>query len=241
MSNEILSEMITKKFDDLFYIEAENRNERVGLHASALIVGDKEFCYREQVLSLFYKRSVEYINPFVKRIFLNGWSVHEKWQSLFEQGGIAEHVERTRGSKQLRIFFTPDAIVRLFNKRYVVEIKSMSTKQFVMLRKAPPLNAVRQVQFYMHLTGIPNGIILVEDKNTQQFRVFVVEYDAGVAWEFVNRLHKIKKYAELFEEDRKIPRKHPKCVSKAVGRVKSCPMREACFGTKREKLKGVKQ
>jgi len=237
VNNEMLNEMIVRKFDELFYFESESRDERIGLHASAIIFGEKEFCYREQVLSLYYKRSKDSIVPFVKRIFLNGWYVHEKWQNLFELGRIAEHIERTRESKHWKIFLTPDAIIRLYNKRFVVEIKSMSTKQFVTLRKTPPAGAVRQCQLYMHLTGIPNGIILIEDKNNQQFRVFTIEYDPGIAWEFINRLYKIKRYADIFESEKKAPKRNPKCITRGVGRAKGCPMREACFGIKREKLK----
>ena len=33
--------------------------ERVGLHASALITGEKEFCVRQQVLSLLYKHNMQ--------------------------------------------------------------------------------------------------------------------------------------------------------------------------------------
>ena len=47
--------------------------ERVGLHASAMIVGDKQFCIRQQVLSLLYKQlQGEQVNADLMRIFEQG-------------------------------------------------------------------------------------------------------------------------------------------------------------------------
>lgn len=52
--------------------------ERVGLHASALIKGDKDFCLREQVLSLVYRQlQGEQISVGLKRIFEQGNAIHE--------------------------------------------------------------------------------------------------------------------------------------------------------------------
>ena len=58
--------------------------ERVGLHASAIIVSDKQFCTRQQVLSLLYKQlQGEQIPIGLKRIFEEGNAIHEKWQRMF--------------------------------------------------------------------------------------------------------------------------------------------------------------
>lgn len=63
---------LEKLFNNMFFIEKNvdeearfvkqvmtrgaETQERVGLHASALIKGDKEFCLRQQVLSLIYRQ-----------------------------------------------------------------------------------------------------------------------------------------------------------------------------------------
>ena len=62
--------------------------ERVGLHASALIVSDRKWCLRQQVLSLIYKQlQGEQLNVGLKRIFEEGNAIHEKWQRLFIRAG----------------------------------------------------------------------------------------------------------------------------------------------------------
>src|SRR5690554_4867812 len=66
-------------------------SDRFGLHASAILAGEKEFCYREQVLSLFYKQAQgENVPIGLKRIFEEGDAIHEKWQRLFIRGGLGK-------------------------------------------------------------------------------------------------------------------------------------------------------
>ena len=66
----------------------QETTERKGLHASAVIKSDNKFCYRQQVLSLFYKQAQgEQVPVGLKRIFEEGNAIHEKWQRLFVRGG----------------------------------------------------------------------------------------------------------------------------------------------------------
>ena len=44
------------KFLKSVMTRGQESQERKGLHASAVIVSDDKFCYRQQVLSLFYKQ-----------------------------------------------------------------------------------------------------------------------------------------------------------------------------------------
>ena len=46
--------IIESRLNKLYYTSTEHEN-RYGLHASAVIASDNEFCYREQLLSLFYE------------------------------------------------------------------------------------------------------------------------------------------------------------------------------------------
>ena len=55
----------------------QESQERKGLHASAIIVSDDKFCYRQQVLSLFYKQlQGEQVPVNLKRIFTEGDAIH---------------------------------------------------------------------------------------------------------------------------------------------------------------------
>ena len=62
--------------------------ERTGLHASAMLVPETQFCVRQQVLSLVYHMRPPKAVPInLMRIFEEGNAVHEKWQRLFIRSG----------------------------------------------------------------------------------------------------------------------------------------------------------
>jgi len=202
--------------------------ERVGLHASAIITSDNEFCYREQVLSLFYKqRQGEQTNIKLKRIFEEGNAIHEKWQRLFIRGGIAmlQDLDRTRNIDKYNLSYTPDAIVKIGKFTYVVEIKSVNTYQFKNMKSHQ--SGKKQLMFYMLLSGINKGFVLAEDKNTQEFKVFVYDYDKEVVLPFIERLEAIQTYKKQFKEEKKIVKRI--CDNSTCKRASKCPMRDACF------------
>ena len=87
--------VLEKCFNNMFFLEKDIDNEtlfvkrvmtrgtesqeRVGLHASALIKGEKDFCLRQQVLSLIYRQlQGEQIPVGLKRIYKEGNTIHEK-------------------------------------------------------------------------------------------------------------------------------------------------------------------
>jgi len=70
-----------------------------------------------------------------------------------------------------------DAIVSLGGKNYVVEIKTVHPYNFDQMYAAPRRDHYLQLQLYLHYFQIPQGIILAENKATQELREFVVELD----------------------------------------------------------------
>ena len=47
-----LSLMLENKLNSLFFVKSKEDEDRKGLHASAIIDSENNFCYREQVLIL---------------------------------------------------------------------------------------------------------------------------------------------------------------------------------------------
>ena len=225
--------LVEQKLNKLFEQNKENREDRVGLHGSEVIKPDEEFCYRKAVLS-FYFKGKEVRHPLnVQRIFLNGNYVHEKWQRLFKQTGVAVAIEQRGESIEWGLLFTPDAAIKLGNKYYVVEIKSVNTIQFKQMKSHP--SGEKQLQLYMHMTGMPNGFVLCEDKNNQEIKVFPFEYDPMKAKPFVERMHKVKLLRDKFEKERKLPVKM--CTSASCKKAQGCPYKNACFNIERIPLK----
>ena len=172
--------------------------ERIGLHASALITGDKDFCVRQQVLSLMYRQlQGEQLPVGLVRIFEQGNAIHEKWQRMFIRAGYSKagDLDVTQFNKKFRISFTPDIICQIpefYDGKMIGEIKSVNTYQFQKMVRHP--SAWKQLQWYMYLTGIHKGFVLSEDKNNQDFKLEVYDFDQSIVDPFIDRAEQIKYY-----------------------------------------------
>jgi len=235
---------IKEHFDKLFYMRENLEEERAGLHCSHIIQGENEFCYRSAVLSLLCKQNQgENLPARLMRIFAAGNSIHEKWQGFFDKLrgkkkkpsmskiGISQVGNEERSfSEDYELFFTPDCkIVTDWNMRkYVLEIKSMSTssyRQAVQTQSHP--KAYKQCQMYMYLTGIRYGMILIEDKNSQDYEILMIVYDPSVILPFISRLYAVQEMKKAYILDGVLPpKKCKKCTSSAA---KQCNMRDACY------------
>lgn len=228
--------------------------ERVGLHASAMLVGDKDFCLRAQVLSLIYKQSQgEQVPVSLMRIFEQGNAIHEKWQRLFIRGGYgtAKDMDFTRFDDDYMLSYTPDIdclIPEFFEGRMIGEIKSVNTYQFQRMTKHP--SAWKQCQWYMHLCikylkkcgtwngkDYTKGFVLNEDKNTQEYKLEVYDYTPALVEPFAFRADEIGyHYDRVFEEHKMVAR--PKdATSPTCKRCADCFMRDACWGVGMGKVK----
>lgn len=217
--------------------------ERVGLHASSLIVSDNDFCARQQVLSLIYKQlQGEQLNVGLLRIFEEGNAIHEKWQRMFLRAGYSEveDLDKTQFNKKYMISFTPDIICNIpefYDGKMVGEIKSVNTFQFQRMITHP--SASKQLQWYMYLTGIKKGFVLCDDKNTQDFKLEVYDFDKEKVEPFIERAEVVKEaYDRVFNDGKMIKRpKFAKYIN--CKKCSKCAMRDACYnvGMGRVKIK----
>lgn len=250
---------IKEKLNELFYLPPkydeelemlkyqydQEEEERVGLHASAITSAGNDFCYREQVLSLFFKRSEQGNHPInLMRIFEEGKSIGTKWQRLFIRGDIGEKedMDVSRMQKDYDLSYTPDGIVVIDNKKYVVEIKSQNTFGFQKQKSHP--SGVKQLKLYMFFEGISRGFVLVEDKDMQDFKVLLVtdvdETDEDIA-NVLFILKRIQKLKKRFVNDKKPPKRLDDCTSSTCKRALKCPLREACWNIGKGRVRFAKK
>ena len=208
--------------------------ERVGLHASAILAGHKEFCMRAQVLSLLYKQlQGEEVSVNLKRIFEEGNAIHEKWQRMFIRAGWskAEDLDFTRFHEEYKMSFTPDiicSIPEMFDGEPMVgEIKSVNTYQFQKMIKHP--SAWKQCQWYMHLTGLKKGFVLCDDKNTQDFKLEVYDYDYDLVAPFIERAEAVMFYYERVLSEGKMVKRPDDATAYDCKRCERCSMKDACW------------
>lgn len=261
---------LEKIFNNMFYmdknIEEETKfvkqvmtrglesQERVGLHASAMLVGDKDFCLRAQVLSLIYKQSQgEQIPVSLMRIFEQGNAIHEKWQRLIIRAGYgkAKDMDFTRMCDEYMLSYTPDVVCLIpefFEGKLIGEIKSVNTYQFQRMTHHP--SAWKQCQWYMHLCikkekkkGTWNGIdytkgfVLNEDKNTQEFKLEVYNYEPTKIEPFAERAETIMYHHDRVFEEHKMVARPADAKSSTCKRCSECFMREACWNIGKGRIK----
>ena len=221
------------KFVNMVMTRGQATQERVGLHASAMLVSDNAFCERSQVLSLLYKQlQGKQTSVGLMRIFEEGNAIHEKWQRLFIRAGWStwDQLDFTQYSHEYMMSYTPDIICRIpeiCDEEMVGEIKSVNTFQFKKMDRHP--SAWKQCQWYMYLKGLRRGFVLSEDKNTQDFKIELYEFDEKLIAPYIDRAEQIVyDYKRLLEKHKMV--KRPKdAKSSNCKRCKECAMRDACW------------
>ena len=241
-NKEVAWSMLVKNKLEHLFLEERKSADRYGLHASAIITSDEEFCYREQILSLFYKMNQGEQLPIKQlKVFAQGNAMHEKWYKLFEATGISVAIERTLFLEKYDLNFTIDAVLNLFNEEVVCDIKSMNT--FIFNKSKGHPSGEKQVMFYLwalsKYTGVPHrrGFVLCDSKNDQEIKIIPVTYSKEKILPYVDRLKNIQEMKKAFLNEKELPNR--KCENSECKRASKCNMRDACWniGKGRVKLK----
>lgn len=267
---ELESELLTQDFRNMYVRWGNSTPARTGIHASAILEKEKNFCLRELVLLNLYGAQAEqgeWQTWDWKRgsVFENGWEIHRKWQTMFRKfgnvvqtpayGGIAyanmpkedfieilPELDLTHFDEERGLYFSPDAIIRFGGQQYIVEIKGIKQESYLELTDDLEQACVacetvhkarEQCNLYMHMLGLSRGIILVENKNTQDFRLWVVEYEPERAFPYIQRIYDVKGSTAIAKmPGGELPLRCCKSINDT--RAKSCPMRKVCFAQSKE-------
>ena len=85
-----------------------------------------------------------------------------------------------------------DAIISDGKDMYVLDIKSMNSMIFKNLEEAKEEN-INQIQLYLHFFKIPKGILLYVNKDTQELKEFLINYNKNIANCLLEELSGFKK------------------------------------------------
>lgn len=232
--------MLVKNRLEKLFIEDRDHENRYGLHASAIIAPEKEFCYREQVLSLFYEMNQgEQLPVKLLKIFAQGNAMHEKWYSLFRRAGIDVAIERSLFIPEYDLSFTIDALLNIMGEEVICDIKSQASMAFKKSKGHP--KGEKQIMFYewalSHYTGVPHkkGFVLVDNKDNQEIKVVPVIYDKEKVRPYIERLKEIQRLKKEFEEEHKVPKRM--CSTCNEKRASQCNVRDACWNIGKGRVK----
>ncbi len=120
----------------------------------------------------------------------HGDVVHSKLKNILYSLGIVKATEIEIPPQEL-ISGRADAIIGMNGKEYVVELKSISSFGFEQLDN-PKDSDMKQLMLYMHYFSIPRGVLVYENKNTQELKEFEVDYDEMLARKILDSFARLK-------------------------------------------------
>lgn len=251
-NTRMVAELFKQELCEMFNQWERSKPLRTGApHASAILQTESDWCLRRQVLLSLYPEEAKHpeVRPWTaleNQRFLNGWYIHEKYQRLFTEHGQVIEVEHSHYDETRYLHFTPDAVVSFGGEVYVVEIKgyraekkddkpdsSSTIWERLDETKNPPKSAWHQCNLYCHLLGIERGLVVVENKNTQEVKVWCIQHDPTLAKPYTDRMYKVKGAVACAAKGQGIPARA--CKSMADDRASKCPVRDFCFSGRLEK------
>jgi hypothetical protein len=105
--------------------------------------------------------------------------------------------------------YTPDGIIVLNGKRYVVEIKSSNKNQFELMQGKGHPKGRKQLKLYMHFENCDRGIVLMDCKDNSNFEVFPViglDKDDPELKKSLDLLEEIQDYKQTALAKKKLPK-----------------------------------
>ncbi|MBI2547029.1 MAG: Dna2/Cas4 domain-containing protein [Candidatus Aenigmarchaeota archaeon] len=186
-------------FDKLIetHLKRERKQKQIGRYYPSEIGG----CIRKVWYSYKYPLEIE---PDKLKIFEIGNILHEFIMQVFKNEKNADSISFLESElpfkmekKDFVISGRLDDIIVLKEdgRKIIIEVKSIRD---VNSASKPNKNHVMQLQFYMHATGIKDGVILYVDKNNLKTRAFEISYDERHSLDILNRF---KALHELLTKD----------------------------------------
>lgn len=133
--------------------------------------------------------------PQLMRVFENGHFVHQRYYKYFAEMGILRAVEIKAIDDDV-FSGTADCIISdKSGVPWVVDVKSCNSWVFMKLEDMKPEHKI-QILFYMYFLRIDQGMVLYENKDNQNIKVFKVIMDN-------NNREMVEKMADEFRELKK--------------------------------------
>ena len=107
------------------------------------------------------------------------------------------------------------------SRKIIIEVKSIKDVRFV---NKPNKHHVMKLQFYMHVTGIKNGILLYVDKTNLKTKAFEIPYDEKHSMDILKRFSSLH---ELLKKD-VLPIDEAKRSKETVWMCNMCEYRAKC-------------
>ena len=177
-----------KELIDKFYLEQQRDKGQTRFYIS-----DAGKCSR-QIFFKFKNVPREPMEARMLRVFEHGEYLHRNIFNILYRLKIGITTEVNIPNKEI-ISGRADAIICVNNENYVLDIKSMNSMVFRKLTE-PKVENVYQLQLYLYYFNIKKGILLYIDKDQQEIKEFVVDYDKNIAQSLIANFTNLKSKIE---------------------------------------------
>jgi hypothetical protein len=217
---------------------------RDGLHVSD-VFHRKFLCWRKMVFLALYKQDSVIHSATLSARFETGNAIHARWQGNVGRAVTNHHIEYQHLETFWRLLFTPDIIAdylwpdALVPEPTIWELKGYNSAEYGRLtRKGKlPVDAILQCTLYMWFTGIHRGLVVVENKDTQAFSVWPVEYNEELVMPLVPTFDHIKADVDAHLENPDVlPDRLAECTAPDAEIPSSCAGCTACFSNPAERI-----
>lgn len=207
---------------DKFYLDQQKNKEQTRFYIS-----DAGKCSRT-VFFKFKNAPREKMDARILRIFDHGEYLHRNIFNILYRLRIGVTTEVSIPAQEI-VSGRADAIVCIDNENYVLDIKSMNSMIFRNLT-APKEENVYQLQLYLHYFNIKKGILFYIDKDRQNIKEFIIDYDPELCQRLLNDFKELK---EKIDSDI-VPQTLPDYPDN--WQCNYCPFRVICDMASREEI-----
>jgi len=129
-------------------------------------------------------------------VFDDGHMHHESVKKMLRRAGfVIQDEEKEFFNEERNLKGKIDGVILHDGKKYLLEIKSVSHFEFARLGWIDEKTYL-QVQLYLWLTGLQEGVVIYKNKNTAHLKDFVVTYDSRKAEEGLKKFKALQEHLE---------------------------------------------
>lgn len=204
------------------------RDRRMTFSASA-----RGACPREQIFRFTSLQPISRFSTSLIAIFHQGTFMHLKWQALLLDAGILHEPEVSCHWVDANLTGTIDGVgivpddheLKAEHEKFGWELKSINSNGYrYVLSGGPKKQHLQQIHAYMLATDLRVWSLCYENKDTQEWKEFVVHYDEKMAQEVLDELQ----YLNDCLEKKELPPVLPEC-REMKGPYKQCPFAHVCL------------
>lgn len=177
-----------KELIDQFYLDNQKNKDQTKFY-----ITDAGKCQRS-VFFKFKNAPREPMDARILRIFERGENIHRSIFNILYRLRLGVVTEIPIPSQEI-VSGRADAILCVGNQNYVLDIKSINSMVFRNMT-APKEENIYQIQLYLHFFNIKKGILLYIDKDQQEMKEFLIDYDEALCKSLLDKFYALKEQVE---------------------------------------------